>query len=244
MSKTAHRYAIYLAPLEPFREVGAQWLGRDADTGAKVALPQDFAARPDAWVKAPAHYALHATLKPPFRLAPDTDAAMLDRAVRDFVRDRSAFDAPLSLRALRGFLAWCLADANGQGGRRMHALADACVRDFDRFRAPPTADEMARRQPAKLGDAQRAHLEAWGYPYVFDTFTFHITLTGMLDPADEAVALEMLRQASGKLLDQPLHVDGISVYVQAEPGADFVAARHYRFDGGTSDGAGAAYLAT
>ena len=79
---------------------------------------------------------------------------------------------------------------------------------------------------------------------MFDTFTFHITLTGMLDPADEAVALDMLRQASGKLLDQPLHVDGISVYVQAEPGADFVAARHYRFDGGTSDGAGAAYLAT
>lgn len=243
MTRAAHRYAIYLAPAEPFRSFGAQWLGRDADTGAALPLPAGIAHRPDAWVQAPAHYALHATLKPPFRLADGTDPAMLDRAVRDFVRGRAAFDAPLKLRALRGFLAWCLDDPEDHGGRQMHALADACVRDFDRFRAPPTADEIARRNPGKLSAAQRERLDAWGYPYVFDTFTFHITLTGMLDPVDEAAALAMLDAAGSKLRERPLHVDGISVYVQPEPGADFIAARHYRFDGAVLDGAGAACLA-
>lgn len=241
-SRSAHRYAIYLAPAEPFRSFGAQWLGRDADTGVAVPLPKGIARRPAEWVKAPAHYALHATLKPPFRLAEGTDAAMLDGAMREFAAARQPFDAPLTLRALRGFLAWCLADADGEGGRRMHALADACVTGFDRFRAPPTAAEIARRDPARLSPSQRRHLDAWGYPYVFDTFTFHITLTGMLDAAAEAAAFDMLSAASGRLLEQPLHVDAVSVYVQPEAGADFVAARHYRFDGSTMDGAGAAWL--
>lgn len=239
----AHRYAIYLAPAEPFRSFGAQWLGRDADTGAAVPLPAGIAQRPAAWVKAPAHYALHATLKPPFRLAEGTDAALLDGAARAFAQARQPFDAPLTLRALRGFLAWCLDDAEGQGGRQMHALADACVAGFDRFRAPPTDAEIARRNPDRLSPAQRRHLDAWGYPYVFDTFTFHITLTGMLNAADEALAFGMLSAEGGGLLEQPLHVDGVSVYVQPEAGADFIAARHYRFDGTTQDGAGAAFLA-
>lgn len=241
-ARPAHRYAIYLAPAEPFRSFGAQWLGRDADTGTVLPLPQGIAQRPAAWIEAPAHYALHATLKPPFRLAEGTDAAMLDGAMRAFAAARQPFDAPLTLRALRGFLAWCLDDADGQGGRQMHALADACVSEFDRFRAPPTAAEIARRDPAKLSPAQRRHLDAWGYPYVFDTFTFHITLTGMLDAADEAEAFGMLSAAGGRLLERPLHVDGVSVYVQQEAGADFVAARHYRFDGSTVDGAGVSCL--
>ena len=40
----AYRYAIYLNPAAPFRQVGAQWLGRCADTGAAIARP----AREDA----------------------------------------------------------------------------------------------------------------------------------------------------------------------------------------------------
>lgn len=34
---SAHRYALYLAPTGPWRELGSRWLGRCADTGA--ALP-------------------------------------------------------------------------------------------------------------------------------------------------------------------------------------------------------------
>jgi len=243
MTMQAHRYAIYLAPGEPFRTFGAQWLGRDADTGRAMALPPGMAPRPAEWVKAPAHYALHGTLKPPFRLADGTDAPMLDAAVRAFASGRSRFDAPLTLRALRGFLAWCLDDAEAHGGRQMHELADDCVRAFDHFRAPATPDELARRRPEQLTTAQREMLDTWGYPYMFDTFIFHITLSGMLDAANEAAAFAQLSTGCGKLLEAPLHVDGISVFVQPESGADFIAARHYGFDGSIIDGAGAPYLA-
>lgn len=237
----AHRYAIYLAPNEPFRTFGRRWLGRDADTGAPVPLPREMAARPAEWVQAPAHYGLHATLKPPFRLAQGIEPAMLDGAMRGFASDRRPFDVSLTLRALRGFLAWCLAD-RPEAVRRMRELADASVRELDRFRAPPTPDEIARRKPARLSPLEQQMLRDWGYPYLLDTFTFHITLTGMLDADGQAAALALLSSAASTLIETPLRVDSVSVFVQPAPGAGFVAARHYGFDGRTSDGAGAAYL--
>lgn len=238
MTMHAHRYAIYLAPGEPLRTFGSQWLGRNADSGAAAPMPPGFTAPPSEWVRAPAHYGLHATLKPPFRLAEGTDAAQLDAAARAFARGRAAFDTPLALRSLRGFVAWCLAEASPP----MQALADASVVAFERFRAPPAPAELARRVPEQLSAAQRKMLDAWGYPYVFETFVFHITLTGMLDAASEAAALARLSADSGKLLETPLHVDGISVFVQPQAGDAFIVGRHYGFDGGIDDGAGAAYL--
>lgn len=242
MTMQAHRYAIYLAPAGPFHTFGSQWLGRDAHSGLPLPPSATVEARPSHWVEAPARYGLHATLKPPFRLAEGTDAAMLDAAARAFAAGRQPFDATLDLRALRGFVAWCLADEDSGGAHAMHALADACVRDFERFRAPATAAEVARRDPARLSPRQQHMLREWGYPYVFDTFTFHITLTGMLAPAEQEAAVASLRADTGALLATPLAVDAISVFVQPEPGAGFVAARHYGFDGRTRDGAGRAYL--
>jgi len=240
----AHRYAVYLAPADPFREIGSRWLGRCAETGGPLPGPQPDDPRRAAWTRAPAHYGLHATLKAPFRLADGHSATMLDAAARAFARRQQAFAAHLALRDLRGFLAWCLADAPEahEGRRRMHALADDAVRDFDVFRAPPTAEETARRRPERLSAAEQDMLARWGYPYVFDTFTFHITLTGLLDPAAQSKASARLRTLAGAGTQAPMPVDRISLYVQPEPGADFLVARHYRFDGGTVDGAAAHYL--
>ncbi|MFS8934290.1 conserved protein of unknown function (plasmid) [Cupriavidus taiwanensis] len=239
MTQAAYRYAIYLSPSGPLATFGNHWLGRDADTGAMLPPPADLPAAPPEWIKAPAHYGLHATLKPPFRLADGASAAMVDAAARDLARRQTPFDAPLALRALRGFVAWTLAAG---GSRPMQALADACVLAFDPLRAPPSAQELARRTPDQLSAAERRMLDAWGYPYVFGTFVFHITLTGMLDAASQRAASAQLESASGKLLQAPLLVDRISVFVQPAQGEDFVVARHYGFDGSTADGAGAAYL--
>lgn len=237
----AHRYAIYLAPAEPYRTFGSRWLGRCADTGAALVEPAIDGARHAAWIQSPAHYGLHATLKAPFRLATGANAAALDATLRDFARRQTPFAAPLALRSLRGFVAWVLAD-DVEGRHRMHALADAAVREFDAFRAPATEAERARRRPGELGDAQRRMLDEWGYPYAFDTFVFHITLTGMLAADDERAAIAGLRALGNGLLATPLPVQSVSLFVQPEPGADFLVARHYGFDGGTADGAGAAYL--
>lgn len=146
------------------------------------------------------------------------------------------------MRALRGFLAWRIASSDADGRARINALAAAAVRGLDDLRAAPGADELARRQAHALSPEQQAMLARWGYPYVFDTFTFHITLTGKLD----GEALEQARAGIAAFADplrgQPMPVPGVSVYVQPEAGADFIAARHYRFDGGHVDAAGAAYL--
>lgn len=42
---------------------------------------------------------------------------------------------------------------------------------------------MARRTAKELTERQLSHLASWGYPYVFDAFRFHMTLTGPVDAA-------------------------------------------------------------
>lgn len=234
------RFAVYVAPSEPYWHLGNQWLGRCPATDAVF----DSQSRPPEWVSEPARYGLHATLKAPFRLADGSTPADLDTRARAFARTQQPFHAMLALRALRGFLAWCLDDgpANAGGVRRMQALADAAVRDFDDLRAPPSPAELARRRREDFPAAEREMLGRWGYPYVFGTFKFHITLSGRLDSVALEVARAQLRKLCGDLLDTPLHVWGISLYVQPSPDADFVVARHYGFDGSTVDGAGAAWL--
>jgi len=236
----AHRYAVYLAPVGPWRDLGRRWLGRCEETGASLAPPAGADPRQAAWTLAPRRYGLHATLKPPFRLRDGTRPAELDRAMRALAGGRQAFGIPLRRERLRGFLAWCIDDERARG--RMNALAAAAVAELDTLRAPPSPAELARRRPQSLSPAQRAMLARWGYPYVFETFTFHITLTGQLDAAELAAADAQIEALGGPALQAPMPVRALSVYVEPEPGADFVVARHYDFDGATRDGAGARFL--
>lgn len=238
----AHRYALYLAPTGPWRDLGSRWLGRCADTGAALPpLPGQPEAAQD-WTRAPRHYGLHATLKPPFRLRAGTTPQDVDAAARRLAGADSAFAIQLDCEPLRGFLAWRIAEHDAGGRARINALAAAAVRGLDELRAPPTADELARRQPQTLSPEQQAMLARWGYPYVFDTFTFHITLTGKLEGAPLEQAQAAVAAFADPLRGQAMPVAGVSVYVQPEAGADFIAARHYGFDGTQADAAGATYL--
>ncbi|CAM4285972.1 Phosphonate metabolism protein [Bordetella tumbae] len=239
---SAYRYALYLAPVGAWRELGRQWLGRCEDTGAPVPRAAGTDPRLDEWTRAPRRYGLHATLKAPFRLRHGQNAAALDRAVRAFAVQQEPFGIPLRRESLRGFLAWCIDDKHALS--RTNALANAAVADLDAFRAPPEPAELARRQPQHLSPMQRQMLDRWGYPYVFETFTFHITLTGQLDDAAMREAQARLDALENSALQRPMPVNAVSLYVEPEPGADFVVARHYGFDGTTRDGAGARFLQT
>ena len=238
----AHRYALYLAPTGPWREHGSRWLGRCADTG--LALPPRPGQNAEArnWTEAPRHYGLHATLKPPFRLNPGASPEQVDAAARQLAAGGTPFSLELECEPLRGFLAWRIAASDTQGRVRIQALAEAAVRDLDPLRAPPTPEETARRQPQSLSPAQQTMLARWGYPYVFDTYVFHITLTGKLQGEALSQAQAEIAAFADPLRGQPMAVPGVSVYVQPAPGADFVAARHYGFDGSSTDAAGAGYL--
>ena len=218
---TPYRIALYWAPEadDPLHAAGSTWLGRDAATGA--ALPQPSLPGLDL-VEAtadPRGYGLHATLKPPFRLA-DGYAAARD-ATAALAARLAPFDLPpLAVHDLDGFLALretapCPA---------LHAFADACVEALDAHRAPATEAEIARRRPERLPPRQRAHLDRWGYPYVFEEWRFHVTLTRRLKPEEKAVILPAVSAHLGDAPAISRRVSAISLFVQPAPGAPFTIA--------------------
>jgi putative phosphonate metabolism protein len=218
---TPHRVALYWAPDEAdaLHARGSAWLGRDAATGAALAQPEvpgiDLAER----TADPRGYGLHATLKPPFRLARGYAAAR-DAAAALAAR-LAPFDLPpLAVHDLDGFLAL----RETAPCPPLHALADACVAALDDHRTPPDAAEIARRRPERLSPAQRAHLDRWGYPHVFDEWRFHVTLTRRLSPEDKAVLMPAVTAHLGDAPASARRVDAISLFVQPSPGAPFTIA--------------------
>jgi putative phosphonate metabolism protein len=221
---TPHRLALYWAPdaQDPLHARGSAWLGRDAATGA--ALPQP-AGRAEVTADARL-YGLHATLKPPFRLRHGYAAAR--EAAAALAARIAPFDLPpLAVHDLDGFLAL----RETAPCAPLHALADACVTALDDHRVPPDAAELARRRPERLPPAQRAHLDRWGYPYVFEEWRFHVTLTRRLAPEEKAVLLPAVEAFLGDAPARPRRVAAISLFVQPAPGAPFTIAERLALRG-------------
>lgn len=175
-----HRYAIYYVPTDgALASFGAAWLGWDvarATEVVQVAVPgiSDVTS-------APGRYGLHATLKPPFRLAEGKAFADLQSAIAPLAAScPPARCDGIELSRMGRFLALTpVGDASD-----LSRVARLCVADLDAFRAPPTDAELARRRQARLSDRQDEMLLRWGYPYVMEEFRFHMTLTGRLPKAD------------------------------------------------------------
>ena len=67
-------------------------------------------------------------------------------------------------------------------------------------------------------------LAQWAYPYVFEDFAFHMTLTGALDALSMRQKQQLQQHANAwfePLLTQGLTFDGVSWFVEDLPGADF-----------------------
>lgn len=207
------RYAIYyLPPAGPLADFGAAWLGWDVARGAPAEQPAVEGLR--AATGTPRKYGFHGTLKPPFRLAEGRDAAGLHTATERL----AAAVAPVTLDGLvLGGLGHFLALVPQGDAPALAELAGRCVADLDAFRAPPPAAELDRRRAAGLTAPQEAHLTRWGYPYVFDQFRFHMTLTGGLDPQ----GLQRFRQEIALRLPSlpaPYVIDSIALAGQRADG--------------------------
>jgi hypothetical protein len=215
---TPYRIALYYAPEahDPLHKRASAWLGRDAVSGA--ILPQNLVQGVDIQeITADARgYGFHATLKPPFRLQGDVQAAL--QTARDFAARTASFTLPpLHITDLDGFLA--LREAAPCPA--LQALADGAVSALDAHRAPATEAEIARRKPEKLSLRQREYLAAWGYPYVFAEWRFHMTLTRRLTPAEKAIILPAVTEALGDAPALTRSVSDICIFAQAAPGAPF-----------------------
>ena len=223
---TSMRYAIYFMPCTSNRlwTFGSAVLGYDASTGQAVAHPAPELPLPE-WTADPRRYGFHATLKAPFGLREEEAEAGLLQAAGEFARRQRAFEVPACHIAALGRFIALVPSARCEP---LHALADACVIDFDRFRAPLSATDRARRLAQPLGPRLEAQLERWGYPYVFDDFQFHMTLSGPLPEADRVRFLAML-QALYAPLAGPLAVGGIAVFRQADREARFAVLERFGF---------------
>jgi len=224
------RYAVYYAPAarDPLWAFGSSVLGYDAASGARVGFPDHPALRAaplEAWTAEPRKYGFHATLKPPFALAPGVDESVLVAAAREFAATQAPFDAgPLRVAAIGAFVA--LKPARPAPG--LSHLADSCVEAFDRFRAPASAAERARRLQSPLTPSQIENLDRWGYPYVFADFRFHMTLSGPLHEEDRALFSAAMRDLYAPLA-RALVVDGVALFKQVEPSDAFVVLERFAF---------------
>ena len=88
-------------------------------------------------------------------------------------------------------------------------LAGDIVVEFDKFRAPQTEKEIARRLKSNLSRQQEHLMHRWGYPYVLDEFRFHLTLTGRLRDAEIAGVQHALTLKLMTILTDPITVGDI-----------------------------------
>lgn len=222
------RLALYWAPDldDPLHRAGSSWLGRDAQTGAR--LPQPAVPGHDlaALTADPRGYGLHATLKAPFRLRVSWAEAM-DAAAGLAARLRPFDLPPLAVGDLEGFLAL----RETASCPPLRALADASVEALDGCRAPPDAAELARRRRARLSPEQEINLSRWGYPYVFGEWRFHVTLTRRLSSGEKAAVLPAAEAHLRESLGHGRRVSSVCLFTQAAPGAPFLIAERLLFGG-------------
>jgi putative phosphonate metabolism protein len=220
----AARYAVYFAPPPggDWWTFGCHWLGRDALTGEALAPAAVAGVTPAAlreMTQDARQYGFHATLKPPFLLAPRKDVNDLYQAVAALANAQAPFSLGLvAARTLDGFVALMPEQRNDA----LHDLARQCVEALDPFRAPAGPEDLSRRRAKGLTPRQEALLQRWGYPYVMDEWRFHMTLTRLIPRVE-------------RLNSSPLQVDALCVFMQPARSEPFRLVRRCGFDGSVTD---------
>ncbi len=175
------RYAIYYLPEDttPLWRFGSAIVGYDSVSRKLVEQPHlETLHDLSVITQEPRTYGFHATLKAPFRLAQGASEATLIEAAQCWASQERAIEiGDLDVRALGTFVA-LTPSPNDQ----LRDFAARCVQAFEPFRAPMTIDERAKRLRTPLTPRQIDLMDTWGYPYVFDEFRFHMTLTSNLTP--------------------------------------------------------------
>ncbi|BEV71653.1 MULTISPECIES: DUF1045 domain-containing protein [unclassified Paludibacterium] len=204
------RCAIFYAPPpdSAFWQAGSQWLGYDAASGRVVTQPA-LPGLSHALTATAARYGWHGTLKAPFAPAPGVDEATLVAAVSELATRFSPFALPLQVGWLHGFLSLRPA----QPLPRLGELATACVLQLQSLGDPQA--RLAERQG--LSARQLELYARWGYPYVFEQFRFHMTLSERM--AQDAPDASALQASAGQYFAPHLQqvVAGLALFV--EPGA-------------------------
>jgi len=209
---TVPRYSVYFAPGDnsELAEFGRQVLQAEP-------LLHDHPARIKITRKA-AHYGFHSTFKAPMELADGFDEGDLLQAVEHFVQTKK----PVALTGLapnvyKGFHALTLPSSTA-----VDEFAADVVKSFDRFRAPLSEADRARRNPERLSPRQRNYLNLFGYPHVLEDFSFHMTLSHRLENAAESASYHAwLTELFTKSVTQTPFLDQLVVFWQPDRSTAF-----------------------
>ena len=208
------RIAIYYtpAPESALARLGAEWLGRDAFSGETTRPPGPL----DPYLVEARRYGIHATLRAPFRLR---DGQVID-AVNDRLAAFSARPQPVISRVVLAKFGrnYELVPAAPEPG--IATLEADVLEAFEPFRAPLLNEEIARRRPERMNARQLTLLHQWGYPFVLDQFRFHVSLAWPM-PEGAPDLRHDLESHFAAILDRPLPLDGLGLFVEDEPGAPF-----------------------
>ncbi|WP_102108345.1 DUF1045 domain-containing protein [Oceaniglobus roseus] len=218
------RYAIfYTPPPGPAAEFGAAWLGWDSATGRRVAHPEIPGLDVAALTEVPRRYGFHGTLKAPFRLAEGAREAELVEAVARFAEAHAAVTLD-GLAVGHGHRFVAMRPVGDTGA--LNRLEAAIVRAFDPFRAPLGEADIARRRRAGLSERQDRQMLEWGYPYVFDDFHFHLTLSGPVEEGEGRHIVAALEPRLPETLRGPFTLDAITLMGEDAEGMFHQIHRH------------------
>lgn len=228
------RYAIYFAldADAQLMRLGNHWLGRDPYAGQSLVqpdVPGMTAERFHQLTVSPRRYGFHGTLKAPFALKDGETEAALIEACADFAAAVSPFDlVGLDVHRLGSFLALTPTAQDNT----LNAFAALCVRHFERFRAPLSAEDLERRRQAKLTAKQDGYVANWGYPYIFDEFRFHMTLSEKLDEDQDAhVLADSAKDHFSPVANKPIACRQFGLYAEPQRGKPFVVQQIFDLTG-------------
>ena len=198
------RYAIYYIPDLPLFQIGSDWLGWNSITGQETTLSADHRRITDR----PRKYGFHATVKPPFSLASNSTQDDLHDAFQTFCASVSpATGSTLKISRLGRFLAM----TQDVQSNEVTELAASTVSHFDKFRAPLSDQDIAKRRQRRLTPQQDALMLRWGYPYVMQEFKFHMTLTGPLAPNEIDAIEHDANTRFQEFIGQPLKIASLAL---------------------------------
>jgi putative phosphonate metabolism protein len=231
----SERYALYYAPRpdEGLTNASSQWLGYNPETGRAKPQPVLSGFLPERLAEItaePRRYGFHGTLKAPIELAEGASEGEFVDAVGRFASSQRPLTVPSMVLAEIGtFLAMIPASQCAE----LHDLADRCVVEFDEYRRPADAAELAKRRSAGLSPRQDELLQRWGYPYVLEQWRFHLTLSGRVpDEAERLAIVAVLRKHFGGFIDRPLQVRDLCVFRQPAADRPFTVLARFRLGGG------------
>lgn len=214
------RYAIYYVPSNNlFYKLGSSWLGWDTISGQPASQPEtDSAVNIQKITEAPRKYGLHATIKAPFRLGNNVNALELERQLEILCGSIKPIEFKLKLSELSGFFALTPTVKNTEI-RNLHTKV---VRKLDYFRAQPTKEEIIKRRENQLTSEQDQNLIKWGYPYIFEDFYFHITLTGKIPEDLRNKVKDEIENFFQPVLQQKINLSELALVGEATDGNFYV----------------------